>query len=296
VADTTIEWTGRPGTKGVTLNPTTGCDKISPGCGLPRLPGDQTGGCYAMALAKRLKAMGSAKYQNDGDPRTSGPGFGLTLHPEVLTEPLRWRDPRTVFVNSMSDLFHAKVPRDFLARFWAVMAATPQHCYQILTKRPERMARIIGDPDFRRSCEPWRVVGDGVASEPDWPLPGVWLGTSVEMADYLRRIDHLRATPAAVRFVSAEPLLGPLDGIDLADIDWLIVGGESGPGARPMDLGWVRDLRDACAASGTALFVKQMGSVWARRNGQPGKGNHWDTWPDDLKIRQYPATGQAVAA
>ncbi len=143
MAETSIEWTKRDGTVGRTWNPTSGCDKISPGCGLPRFDGDAPGGCYALTLAKRLKGMGSAKYQNDGDPRTSGPGFGITTHPDTLGDPLKWRRPTTVFVNSMSDLFHAKVPREFVVQVFAVMAATPQHTYQVLTKRGARMARFF---------------------------------------------------------------------------------------------------------------------------------------------------------
>lgn len=270
---TKIEWTHQPGTVGKTLNPTTGCDKISEGCGLPRFPGDLPGGCYAMSMAKRLKAMGQAKYQNDGDPRTSGPGFDLTIHPDVLDEPLKWRKPATVFVNSMSDLFHARVPRDFIAKFWDVMARTPQHTYQILTKRPERMARVLADVE---------------------PLGNAWLGTSIELDRYVRRADALRATPAAVRFISAEPLLDLLPSLDLTGIDWLIAGGESGPGARLMELDWVRHLLELCEASGTAPFVKQLGSVWASRVGTDKKGGDWSFWPDDLRVREYPRTGQAV--
>lgn len=266
MAETSIEWTQRPGTKGVTWNPVTGCDKISPGCD----------NCYALAMAKRLKAMGSVKYQTDGDPRTSGPGFGVTVHPDTLAEPLGWRTPRTVFVNSMSDLFHARVPREFVARVWDVMSRTPQHTYQILTKRPERMARIVGElPDGL-----WQL-----------PLPNVWLGTSVESNNYVRRTDALRATPAAVRFVSAEPLLGPLPSLDLTSIDWLIVGGESGPGSRPMDIGWVRELVDKARDAGTAVFVKQLGLRWAGS----GKGGDWSSWPEDLRIREYPAERAGVA-
>jgi protein gp37 len=249
-----IEWTEK------TLNPTTGCDKISPGCD----------NCYALTLAKRLKGMGSAKYQNDGDPRTSGPGFDLTIHPDVLREPLSWRKPTVVFVNSMSDLFHARVPRDFIARFWDVMAQTPQHTYQILTKRPERMARVLAD----------------VA-----PLSNAWLGTSIESDKYVRRADALRGTPAAVRFISAEPLLGPLPSLDLTDIDWLIAGGESGPGSRPMDLGWVRDLIGKCRDSGTAPFVKQLGALQTAGS-KDKKGGDWSTWPADLRVREYPATAE----
>ncbi|GAA0550066.1 DUF5131 family protein [Paractinoplanes ferrugineus] len=273
--ETSIEWTHREGTVGKTWNPTTGCDKISPGCGLPMFPGDTGGGCYALTMAKRLKAMGQTKYQNDGDPRTSGPGFGLTIHPDTLDEPLRWRKPATVFVNSMSDLFHARVPRDFIAQVWDVMERTPQHTYQVLTKRPERLTHVL----------------DGLPV-----LPNVWLGTSIESDDYVRRADALRAAPAAVRFISAEPLLGGLWSLDLTGIDWLIAGGESGPGARVMELDWVRHLLELCETSGTAPFVKQLGSVWASTVGADKKGGDWGRWPDDLRVREYPLTGEAVPA
>ncbi len=299
--NTSIEWTHRPGTVAATWNPTTGCDKISSGCD----------NCYAMTMAKRLKAMGSAKYQSDGSPVTSGPGFGLTVHPDTLTEPLRWRQPRTVFVNSMSDLFHARVPRSFLHQVWAVMAATPQHTYQILTKRPERMARILTDlcacgaghaPSIHfRSEMDWVATPHSLLHVPGvtstyhtalWPLPNVWLGTSVESAEHVGRVGRLRETPAAVRFVSAEPLLGPLTGLNLAGVDWLIIGGESGRGARPMDLGWVRDLIGAARVAGTRVFVKQVGSVLAGG----GKGGDWSTWPEDLRVREYPTPAVAVSA
>jgi protein gp37 len=301
---TSIEWTWRPGTTGATLNPTTGCDKISEGCGLPRFEGDNTGGCYAMAMARRLKAMGQAKYQLDGDPRTSGPGFGVTVHPDTLTEPLTWRKPRTVFVNSMSDLWHARVPREFVAQLFAVMAATPQHRYLLLTKRPERMARMLTDEcrcagghapgvHFRSEMEwaatphsPTYVPGlePGIYHRMTWPLPNVELGTSIEMDYYTGRADALRNTPAAVRFLSLEPLLGPLPSLDLTGIDQIIIGGESGAGARPLDLGWVRELIAMARAAGTAAFVKQLGSVWAAK----GKGGDWDTWPEDLRVREFP--------
>lgn len=190
-----IEWTG------ATWNPVTGCDRVSPGC-------DH---CYAMTLAKRLKAMGSDKYQTDGDPRTSGPGFGVTIHPRSLDEPFRWRSPRTVFVNSMADLFHARVALWFIREVFEVMRATPQHTYQILTKRSLRLRRL--------------------AHKLEWPS-NVWMGVSVENVDAFRRIEDLRQVPAAVRFLSCEPLLGPLDGINLGSIDWVIAGGESGPNFR----------------------------------------------------------------
>jgi protein gp37 len=243
-----IEWTEK------TWNPTTGCDRISAGCD----------NCYALTLAKRLKGMGSAKYQTDGDPRTSGPGFGLALHPGALREPLRWRKPTTVFVNSMSDLFHARVPREFVARVWDVMSQSPQHTYQILTKRPERMVRVVsGLPDGL-----WTL-----------PLPNVWLGTSIEDDSHAERACALRDTPAAVRFISAEPLLGPLPSLDLAGIDWLIAGGESGPHARPVDPGWVRDLRDRCQATGVAFFFKQWGGRTPKANGRELDGRTWDEYP-----------------
>lgn len=284
MAKTSIEWTGRLGTIGETWNPTTGCDRISTGCD----------NCYALTLARRLKAMGSAKYQADGDPRTSGPGFGLAVHEDALTIPLRWRQPRTVFVNSMSDLFHARVPRGFVARVWAVMARTPQHTYQILSKRPERMARIVGD-DFGGGQVLLSELTEEVAAtalyEQPWPLPGVWLGTSIESEQHVGRADHLRRTSAAVRFISAEPLIGPLYGLDLTGIDWLIIGGESGPGSRPMDLGWVRDLIALARQSGTAVFVKQLGAVLSGG----GKGTDWSRWPEDLRIREYPEPSRGVS-
>lgn len=296
MADTTIEWTHREGTAGKTWNPSTGCDRISTGCN----------NCYALTMAKRLKGMGSAKYQTDGDPRTSGPGFGLAVHADVLGEPLRWRKPATVFVNSMSDLGHAKVTRDFLARVFATMAATPQHTYQVLTKRPERLARILNDSEWRSSVYAHESLIPGAERRglPAWPLPNVWLGTSVESDDFTRRADALRATPAAVRFISAEPLLGPLPSLDLTGIDWLIAGGESGPGSRPLDLAWVRELLACCRESGTAPFVKQLGTVWATAAVVGGqslaktdkKGGDWRYWPTDLRIREYPASHERVTA
>jgi protein gp37 len=291
VADNSaIEWTD------TTWNPSTGCDRISDGCD----------NCYALKMAKRLKAMGSAKYQTDGNPITSGPGFGLAVHPDTLTDPLHWRDPRKVFVNSMSDLFHAKVPRSFVAQVFAVMAATERHTYQCLTKRPERMARIVGDFAWRSSMylhESTLDLRGPTRAIPPWPLPNVWLGTSIELDKHTDRADALRDTPAAVRFISAEPLLGPLPSLDLTGIDWLIIGGESGPGSRALDLGWVRELIAMARDAGTAVFVKQLGSIWARDchvGGQAvartdSKGGKWENFPADLKIRQYPGDRAAVA-
>ncbi|MDG4784397.1 phage Gp37/Gp68 family protein [Micromonospora sp. WMMD1102] len=266
----TIEWTE------ATWNPTTGCDRISPGCD----------NCYALTLAKRLKAMGSAKYQTDGDPRTSGPGFGVAVHQSALTEPLRWRAPRTVFVNSMSDLFHARVPREFVAQAFGVMARTPQHTYQILTKRPERMLRLVGEEIdggvtlLEAADEAGLTDTAQTLYEAAWPLPNVWLGTSIELDRYAGRACPLRATSAAVRFISAEPLLGPLPSLDLTGIDWLIAGGESGPGARSVDPGWVRDLRDRCQASGVAFFFKQWGGRTPKAGGRELDGRTWDEYPD----------------
>jgi protein gp37 len=202
--------------------------------------------------------MGSAKYQADGDPRTSGPGFGLTVHEDSLTAPLRWRQPRVVFVNSMSDLFHAKVPAAFVRRVFEVMAATPRHTYQILTKRALRLSRLA----------------------PDLPWPAnVWVGVSIEDASKLDRVDHLRTVAAAVRFVSAEPLLGPLEGIDLAGLDWLIVGGESGRHARPVQADWVRALRERCLACDVAFFFKQWGGRTPKAGGRMLDGRTWDEMP-----------------
>lgn len=237
-----IEWTD------ATWNPTTGCDRVSAGCD----------NCYALTLAKRLKAMGLAKYRNDGDPRTSGPGFALTLHEETLAAPYGWRSPRLVFVDSMSDLFHPEVPLDFIRRVFEVMADTPRHTYQILTKRSQRLASL--------------------ASGLDWP-PNVWMGVSVENDRYAFRVDHLRTVPASMRFVSAEPLLGPLPELDLTSIHWLIAGGESGPNARPMDESWVRGLRDHCQAEGVAFFFKQWGGRTPKSGGRELDGAYHNEMP-----------------
>lgn len=283
MADTKIEWASK------VWNPSTGCDRISPGCD----------NCYALGMAKRLKAMGQAKYQNDGDPRTSGPGFGLTVHPSALDIPLGVHKPTTWFVNSMSDLFHARVPVEFIARMWVTMARTPQHTYQILSKRPERMHAIIGEAidGGCRLLEELHDEEDALALyDAAWPLANVWLGTSIELDRYCRRADELRQTEAAVRFLSLEPLLGPLPSLDLTGIGWVIIGGESGPGSRPLDLGWVRDLIAQCREAGTAIFVKQLGSQWARENGSSGKGGDWSTWAEDLKIRQFPLAAEPVPA
>jgi protein gp37 len=237
---TGIEWTE------VTWNPVTGCDTISPGC-------DH---CYARTLAKRLKAMGAAKYQSDGNPVTSGPGFALTCHPEALALPYRWRAPRTVFVNSMSDLFHARVPTAFIRDVLTVMAGTPQHTYQVLTKRPRRAAGL----------------------DLAWPR-NVWLGTSIESDRYAWRARTLAGIPAAVRFISAEPLLGPLDGLSLSGVGWLIAGGESGAGYRAPQAAWFRDLRDRCTSANVPFFFKQWGGPTPKAGGRLLDGRTWDEMP-----------------
>jgi protein gp37 len=237
-----IEWTQ------ATWNPVTGCDRVSAGC-------DH---CYALTLAARLKGMGQAKYQRDGDPRTSGPGFALTLHPQELATPHRWRRPRLIFVNSMSDLFHPKVPAGFVAQVFEVMAATPQHTYQVLTKRPKRARQLL------RS---WT------------PAPNVWLGVSVEDDSQVERADILREVPAAVRFLSCEPLLGPLPSLDLAAIDWVIVGGESGPDFRPMRAEWAVELRDRCVAADIPFFFKQWGGRTPKSGGRLLEDRTWDQMP-----------------
>jgi protein gp37 len=237
-----IEWTE------VTWNPTTGCDRISAGC-------DH---CYALTLAKRLKAMGSAKYQTDGDPRTSGPGFGLALHESALRQPYRWSGRRVVFVNSMSDLFHARVPLDYVRRVFDVIADTPQHTYQVLTKRAARVRKL--------------------ADRLDWP-PNLWMGISVESASHLGRVDDLRAVPAAIRFLSCEPLLGSLADLSVAGINWVITGGESGPNARPVDAEWVREIRDKCTAANVAFFHKQWGGRTPKAGGRALDGQIWNEMP-----------------
>jgi len=242
VAKTNIEWTE------VTWNPTTGCDRISAGCD----------NCYALTLAKRLKAMGADKYQNDGDPRTSGPGFAITTHPRTLLEPFTWRTPRTVFVNSMSDLFHAKVPISFVKDVFDVIAETPQHTYQILTKRSLRLRKL--------------------ADKFTWP-ENLWMGVSVEDSRVILRVDHLREVPASVRFLSCEPLLGPLNMMNLNGINWVIAGGESGPRYRPMDVNWVRDLRDSCIDKGVPFFFKQWGGRTPKAFGRELDGRAWDEMP-----------------
>jgi protein gp37 len=244
MADTSIEWTD------MTWNPVAGCTVLSPGCT----------NCYAMRMAARLEAMGTAKYS--GLTRKSGGRAKWTgvvrVDSTALLAPLSWHKPRMVFVNSMSDLFHNGVPEDFIRKVWSVMQRTPRHTFQVLTKRPERMAELTRDLPV---------------------LPNVWLGTSVESAPYLFRLEHLRDVRAHVRFVSLEPLIGPVGRPDLSDIHWAIVGGESGPGARPMERNWVDDIHAACRTHGTSFFFKQWGGRNKKRTGRKIDGRTWDEFP-----------------
>ena len=235
-----IEWTE------ATWNPVTGCTKISPGCRF----------CYAERMAKRLRAMGTERYRD---------GFKLTLQPDVLEAPLKWRKPRVIFVNSMSDLFHAAVPVEFIGRVFEVMSTASRHTFQVLTKRPERVAAL-------RDELPW---------------PGnVWIGTSVESADYGWRSESLAAVEdAAVRFLSVEPLLGPVPDLPLDGIDWVIAGGESGPRSRPMEAEWVRDVRDRCGERSVPFFFKQWGGVNKKRAGRTLDGRTWDEMPAPPGVR-----------
>lgn len=246
MADTSIEWTD------ATWNPVAGCAIITPGCT----------NCYAMRMAARLEAMGVEKYV--GLTRKSGDRYiwtgRISLDEESLSVPARWRKPRKIFVNSMSDLFHPDVPVEFIVRVWAAMAATPQHTFQILTKRPERMREVLAEVAPR-------------------PLTHVWLGTSVEDGPVIDRLDELRGTPAAVRFVSFEPLIGSVAAANLALIDWAIVGGESGPRSRPILEEWVDEIYDLCDDAGTAFFFKQWGGRNKKAAGRTYRARVWDELP-----------------
>lgn len=234
-----IEWTES------TWNPVTGCDKVSPGCKH----------CYAERMAERLQAMGQPNYRR---------GFALTLQPQMLEVPLRWRKPQTIFVNSMSDLFHEDVPLAFIQRVFSVMARAHWHRFQVLTKRAHRLREL--------------------SSRLNWS-PNVWMGVSVESADYRYRIDDLRRTAALTRFLSLEPLLGPLGDLNLEGIDWVIVGGESGPKSRPIEADWVRDIREQCLKAGVAFFFKQWGGANKKRTGRTLDGRKWDEMPAPKDVR-----------
>ncbi|MFP5274498.1 DUF5131 family protein [Coleofasciculus sp.] len=247
---TGIEWTDR------TWNPTTGCNKVSPGCTH----------CYAEALTKRFHH----NFPN---------GFDLTLHRERLKEPLRWRKPSRIFVNSMSDLFHEEVPIEFLKDVFDVMGQTSQHIYQILTKRHERLVELAPQLEWHKN---------------------IWMGVSVENQDYIHRVDFLRKVPANVRFLSCEPLLGDLH-LDLTDIHWVIVGGESGNRYRPMKLEWAQSIRDQCQRFGVAFFFKQWGGRTPKSGGRELDGKIWDEiplawkqhqqqWGEDITVSRHQPT------
>ncbi len=229
-----IEWTD------ATWNPVTGCKKVSPDCKH----------CYAERLALRLRAMGNPRYRS---------GFAVTLQPDQLSLPLRWRQPRRIFVNSMSDLFHEAVPDDYIRQVFDVMTQASWHVFQVLTKRSERLAML--------------------ATSLPWP-PNVWQGVSVENTGYLRRIDDLRQVPAALRFLSVEPLLGPIADLPLDGIHWVIVGGESGPGYRKIAMEWARLIRDQCFVRTVPFFFKQAGGPNSRSGGRLLDGVEWNQCPD----------------
>jgi protein gp37 len=228
-----IEWTE------ATWNPVTGCDRISPGCAH----------CYARTFAERWRGVPGHAYEQ---------GFDMRLWPERIDQPLRWKRPRQIFVNSMSDLFHPDVPDEFIAEVFATMVEADWHVFQILTKRPERLLEL--------------------SDELPWP-PHIWMGVSIENRRFVHRADLLREVPAAIRFISAEPLLGPLEGLDLTNLHWLIAGGESGAGHRPIREEWVLDLRDLCEASDVAFFFKQWGGFRPKSNGRLLEGREWNAKP-----------------
>jgi len=236
-------------------NPVTGCDKISPGCKF----------CYADRMAKRLQKMGNPKYAR---------GFELTLHESALELPLHWKTPQAIFVNSMSDLFHEEVPEGFIQRVFDVMRRANWHRFQVLTKRSQRLSKL--SPAI------------------DWPS-NVWMGVSVERDDYTFRIDHLRSTGAHIKFLSLEPLLGPLRNLNLAGIHWAIVGGESGPGSRPIEEEWVLDIKDQCQRGGVPFFFKQWGGVNKKRTGRLLQGREWNEFPAHAPITASPIYGSAPA-
>ena len=233
-----IEWTD------ATWNPITGCTKISPGCKH----------CYAERLALRLQAMGQANYKN---------GFELTLQPQMLELPLRWKAPKRIFVNSMSDLFHDDVPTEYIQQVFDVMRQADWHQYQLLTKRSGRVRKI--------------------SKELKW-APHIWMGLSVENQKYVGLIDDLRKTGAYVKFLSLEPLLGPLPKLSLSGIDWAIVGGESGPGARELRPEWVTEIRDQCMKAGVPFFFKQWGGVQKKKKGRTLEGRTWDEMPESAEF------------
>lgn len=260
VPQTKIEWTES------TWNPVRGCSRVSEGCRY----------CYAERIAARFAQKGLA-YEGLAKMTKAGPRWTNRVQcvPSVLDQPLKWKKPRLIFVNSMSDLFHEDVPLAYIQKVFDVMGRADRHQFQVLTKRAERLAEL--------------------SPQLSWQ-PNVWMGVSVESADYTFRIDCLRATAAQIKFLSLEPLLGRIGQLRLNDIQWVIVGGESGPSARPMKEAWVADIRNQCSDASVPLFVKQMGTDWARKRSQESpkvrsrgrKGDNMSEWPADLQIRDYP--------
>lgn len=230
---TKIEWTDR------TWNPITGCTPISDGCK----------NCYAIKMARRLKAMGNARYSN---------GFQVTLHPDLLDQPLRWKKPSMIFVNSMGDMFHESIPLEYIQRVFATMTRASHHIFQVLTKRSSRMLEL--SPSL-----PW--------------APNIWLGVTVESGKYLYRVENLKETPAQTKFLSIEPMIGPVEGLILDGIDWVIVGGESGHHARLIEKEWAIAVRDTCTASDVPFFFKQWGGTNKKKAGKILDGKIWDQFP-----------------
>lgn len=230
-----------------TWNPVTGCSLVSEGCA----------NCYAKRMAMRLEAMGLSRYKN---------GFRVSVHPDLLDVPLRWQRPRLIFVNSMSDLFHEEVPFEFIERVFSTIALASQHVFQVLTKRADRMAKV--------------------ASRLSWPR-NLWVGVTVESQRYVDRIKKLSSVPASVRFISFEPLLGPINQLDLKHVNWAVVGGESGPRSRPMDAEWARGIRDICIAHSIPFFFKQWGGPRKQKNGRMLDNKIWSQMPDPVSISSF---------
>jgi len=311
---TGIEWTrSDDGTAGATWNPVTGCDDVSPGC-------DH---CYARTFAERWRGVSGHYFER---------GFDVVLRPDKLDQPLRWTRPRRIFVNSMSDLFHKDVPDEYIACAFTVMAKASRHTFQVLTKRHARMRALLSSPEFQVMCfaaatsRGWDLEGT------PWPLPNVWLGVSAEDQHWADiRIPALLDTAAAVRFISAEPLLGPLDlgawlgqmwkcrecsmiqgqhtgsahcfgcgarnwPLPILALDWVIAGGESGPGARPCELEWLRSIREQCAYEMVPLFMKQLGSALGKELGAGPKGGDVGRWPENLRVREFPRLPEMTGA
>ena len=237
-ANSSIEWTKS------TWNPVTGCTKTSPGCKH----------CYAERMARRLQAMNQPNYIN---------GFNLTMHYKSLELPLTWKKPQTIFVNSMSDLFHEDIPLSFISDVFNIITRASWHTFQVLTKRSKRLLEL--------------------SPRLNWP-DNLWMGVSVENSDYMYRIKDLASTGASIKFLSLEPLLGPLPNLELSGIDWVIVGGESGPGARPIDISWVTDIRDQCLHANIPFFFKQWGGENKKKNGRLLEGRTWDELPDTRRL------------